>query len=595
MNIKLKILIDDKSYSSYTYHDAISFIQYTIPNSLDPLELKLFSGDIFNYDTDTGQIELSHSSIRTSKYLAGVIIMNKTFGRQSITKTATKTATKTVTKTVTKNQNNSKLLYRCIPDDKRLPDFLIPVASKESKFEKLNHNTYIIFTFQEWSQKHPIGQIKQTIGDVNVLVNYFEYQLYCKNLNISLKEFNDTTHEILRNSTNVDYIAEMMSRYKTIESRLDEEIFTIDPQSSQDYDDALSIQVINQDDNIIKVSVYISNVAILIDYFNLWNSFSERVATIYLPDRRRPMLPVNLSENLCSLKANMERMAICMDLYFENNILTKTRYKNVLIKVEKNYVYDEESLLKNDAYNLLLNETKKNCKTHKYMSNIKNSHDIVAYYMIFMNHEISKMMACYKNGIYRSVVEGTRQITIPVNLPEEIAKFLKIYHSMSGQYSDYENRKSHTYISNGVDIYLHITSPIRRLVDLLNLIKFQENLGEIQLSREAFKFYDIWVSRLEYINTTMRSIKRVQNNCTLLYMCINEPELIDKEFDGYVFDKIVKNDGLFQYNVYIPELKIMSKITIQETLEDYSNNKFKLFIFSDENNIKKKIRLKIKE
>ena len=93
----------------------------------------------------------------------------------------------------------------------------------------------------------------------------------------------------------------------------------------------------------------------------------------------------------------------------------------------------------------------------------------------------------------------------------------------------------------------------------------------------------------------MRSIKRVQNNCTLLYMCINEPELIDKEFDGYVFDKIVKNDGLFQYNVYIPELKIMSKITIQETLEDYSNNKFKLFIFSDENNIKKKIRLKIKD
>ena len=32
------------------------------------------------------------------------------------------------------------------------------------------------------------------------------------------------------------------------------------------------------------------------DHLNIWESFSRRVSTIYLPDRKRPMLPTILSD-----------------------------------------------------------------------------------------------------------------------------------------------------------------------------------------------------------------------------------------------------------------------------------------------------------
>ena len=142
-----------------------------------------------------------------------------------------------------------------------------------------------------------------------------------------------------------------------------------------------------------------------------------------------------------------------------------------------------------------------------------------------------------------------------------------------------------------LDAYIHITSPIRRLVDLLNIIKFQQNTGIIQLSENSDKFYNKWLDNLEYINTTMRSIRKVQVDCTLLDLCANNQYIMDKEYDGYVFDKILRNDGLFQFMVFLPELKLSSRITLRDNIDNFENRKFKLFLFNDEESFKKKIRL----
>ena len=48
---------------------------------------------------------------------------------------------------------------------------------------------------------------------------------------------------------------------------------------------------------------------------DLWNSFSERISTIYLPDRKRPMMPLALSNCVCSLCENEEtRLAFGIDI-----------------------------------------------------------------------------------------------------------------------------------------------------------------------------------------------------------------------------------------------------------------------------------------
>jgi hypothetical protein len=62
-------------------------------------------------------------------------------------------------------------------------------------------------------------------------------------------------------------------------------------------------------------------------------------------------------------------------------------------------------------------------------------------------------------------------------------------------------------------------------------------------------------------------------------------------YEGYIFDKIKRNDGLFQYIIYLPKLKLTSRITMRNDFEDYSIKKFKLYLFHDEMHFKKKIRI----
>ena len=83
----------------------------------------------------------------------------------------------------------------------------------------------------------------------------------------------------------------------------------------------------------------------------------------------------------------------------------------------------------------------------------------------------------------------------------------------------------------------------------------------------------------------------MQCDCSLLDLCNNNQEIMDKEYDGYLFDKINRNDGLIQFIVFIPELKLSSRITLRENYDNFMRVKFKLFLFNDEENFKKKIRL----
>jgi len=218
---------------------------------------------------------------------------------------------------------------------------------------------------------------------------------------------------------------------------------------------------------------------------------------------------------------------------------------------------------------------------------------IIIYLMLQKDYNCAKELMKNKNGIFRSTIMK-KEISIPENVPEDVSKHIKIWNSASGQYidgSEVEVNTRHEILE--VDAYIHITSPIRRLVDLLNIIKFQQNTSMISLSENASKFYDNWINELEYINVTMRAIRKVQCDCSLLDLCTNNPEVMEKIYDGYAFDKIHRNDGLYQYIVYLPELKLASRITLRENIENYQKCSFKLYLFYDEDNFKKKIRLQM--
>jgi exoribonuclease R len=207
-----------------------------------------------------------------------------------------------------------------------------------------------------------------------------------------------------------------------------------------------------------------------------------------------------------------------------------------------------------------------------------------------MNYHCAKELLKHKTGIFRSTIIK-RDFIVPDTVPEDVSKFIKIWNSASGQYIDGSEIIDTRHELLDIEAYIHITSPIRRLVDLLNMIKFQQSNNIIALSKNASEFYDKWLNEMDYINVTMRSIRKVQCDCSLLDLCHNSPEVMEKEYDGYLFDKINRNDGLYQYVVFLPELKLSSRLTLRDDFDNFENKKFKLYLFNDEEKFKRKIRL----
>lgn len=556
-----KVVIGDRNYGSYDFINQTTMKAETLP--VDPIQKKLFHNDIIEYDGEVFHVRLS--SLRKSKHISGVAVM---------------------TDNVTYGKDKNKRYLRVLPDDSRLPSFLVPMAIKKMEFNKKPVNEYVIFRFENWEGKHPVGSILNRIGSVDTLSNFYEYQLYCKSLNSSISSFMKRAVDSYKTKTDDEYTDSILDHYGScIEDRRSYNVFSIDPPGSTDYDDAISIQ---QNGDITELSVYISNVTIWIEALGLWNSFSERVATIYLPDRKRPMLPTILSDCLCSLQEGQNRFAIVLDLQIDNGKIVQAEYHNCLISVNKNHRYETPELLREKDYDKIKSILCEISPQYNYMGKIRNSHDVVAYAMILFNWWTGDVMRKYENGIHRSFVLNPN-VEVPENLPDDVQLFVKIWNSSAGQYLPYGSDMQHQTLN--VDAYVHMSSPIRRLVDLLNMIQHQKNLGMISLSQECLDFYDHWYERLDYINTTMRAIRKVQSDCALLARCTSEPELLLETYTGYVYDKIDRNDNMYQYIVYLPHFKLNTRVALREDIPNYTALNFKLFMFMEQANFKHKIRL----
>lgn len=575
-----KIFIDKSGAQQIVDNDSFQPIFIDSRVSLQ----KLFPEDVFtcqNNESGQGQCyKIVHSVVRKMSNIPGVLLVNNfaTYGKRK-----------------------NKSLYKCIPDDTRLPPFLVPYEMKHLGFFKDIPNIYVTIQYVDWEGTHPIGTIVQNIGSVDVLEHFYEYQLFCKSLNHSIQKFNKAAEKKLKEVDSDVIIHDAFSRIRgATEDRSDNPrytIFTIDPNGCTDFDDAVSI-VPPDANGITIISVYISNVPVLLETMNLWSAFTQRVSTIYLPDKKRPMLPTILSDGLCSLQEKQTRIAYTIDVKISasGDILDVT-YLSCKIKVSKNFIYEELSLLKNRSYRLLLSTLQLVMTTgsNKYLNSVQNSHDVVAYLMILMNNHCAKRLLLLDKGVFRVTVsnkESSLTVEDKSSSLTVVQKFIEVWRSVCGQYVkiDSSSNKGLSHSALNLDEYVHITSPIRRIVDLLNMMMIQE---ETPFGEEAQLFLQNWLSNLDYINTTMRSIRKVQSDCDFLSLCMNDEEALSSEYDGHCFDRIERSDGLFQYNVFLPSLKMAYRITTRELMEDLELRKYKLYLFSNENKYKRKIRLQI--
>lgn len=112
----------------------------------------------------------------------------------------------------------------------------------------------------------------------------------------------------------IDEVGALASGYRDLRERF---VFTIDPDDARDFDDALSIeQVEDQGRSSWRIGVHIADVSYYVEWGSALDLAARRRATsVYLVDRVIPMIPEELSCGLCSLAPGEVRRSMTVDLY----------------------------------------------------------------------------------------------------------------------------------------------------------------------------------------------------------------------------------------------------------------------------------------
>ena len=562
--------IASRDYTKWSYEPEESSLQ-------SPLEYKLFHGDTFNKNED-GTITVTRSPVRECQNIPGILLLenNRTYGR---------------------TENNKRLYYKCRPYDPKIPNFLV-AFDLPMGFNKNFKNKYITFFFKNWKEKHPLGIISQNIGDVYDLPSFNEYQLYCKNLHHTITPAIAITKEILteRSVQSIrDEIMQNCDRYGEFEHLFelpDVYTFSVDPKGCTDRDDAISI-VSGSSDVIVEhvVSVHIANVWVWLDALQLWDYIGDRVSTIYFPDMKRPMLPTAVGEKLCSLDEGKICLTMTMDItviehptkgvYIQYLDATRPQVYPSAVKINKNFVYEEPALLKNESYKRLITLTKKLDKT------VKDSHNVIAYWMMQMNFYLAKHMKFERFGVFRTV-QAKKE---PTSCDDgTLPPFVRIWEQqMSGEYVVYEDKQlklEHEVL--GYSQYVHATSPIRRMADLLNQIAWMKHHAKVpEMSEKCLAFYDREIGRIDRMNRKMKKIRRVQADGHILHRVTHNPEILEETYDGMV---IANGD---KATIYIERLEWLTQAVLPNPVKQYGYVKCKLFVFDNEEQMRKKIRIQL--
>jgi len=117
--------------------------------------------------------------------------------------------------------------------------------------------------------------------------------------------------------------------------------FTIDPHDAKDFDDALSIKTLKE--GSYEIGIHIADVSHYVEPETpLDVEAVERATSVYLVDRTIPMLPERLSNGLCSLRPDEEKLTFSavfeMD---ENGKITKKWFGRTIIKSNRRFTYEE--------------------------------------------------------------------------------------------------------------------------------------------------------------------------------------------------------------------------------------------------------------
>ncbi|MET0637618.1 MAG: ribonuclease R [Chitinophagaceae bacterium] len=186
-----------------------------------------------------------------------------------------------------------------IPEtDKPMPDFFIPLLSLAGAKDK----DRVVARLVKWDNgdKRPVGEIVSVLDPENS--NDAAMKEIMLEAGFPL-DFPDDALEVAARIPELISSDEIRKR-KDLRDIL---TFTIDPADAKDFDDAISF--VRMPHGNYEIGVHIADVSHYVEYGNALDKAAYQKATsIYLPDRVNPMLPEHISNVLCSLRPDEDKL-----------------------------------------------------------------------------------------------------------------------------------------------------------------------------------------------------------------------------------------------------------------------------------------------
>ena len=229
-----------------------------------------------------------------------------------------------------------------IPDDRKMQhDIFVPL----SDLNGAKNGQKVQVSLTDWPEgaKNPIGKIINVLGtqgendtEMNSILAQYGFPL----------SFPETVEK------EANAIPEQISEAE-IKGRRDfrtTTTFTIDPADAKDFDDAISFQKLAN--GHYEIGIHIADVShYVLPKSALDKEAYERATSVYLVDRVIPMLPERLSNGVCSLRPNEDKLcfAAVFELDEEANIITQW-FGRTVIHSDRRFSYEEaQEVLENKA------------------------------------------------------------------------------------------------------------------------------------------------------------------------------------------------------------------------------------------------------
>jgi ribonuclease R len=424
--------------------------------------------------------------------------------------------------------------------------------------------------------------------------------------------------------------------------------FTIDPADAKDFDDALSYEDLG--DNKIRVGVHIADVSNFVRPGTaLDREARERSFSTYLVDRTVPMLPEILSNGLCSLMPNVDRMAFSavFDIKKDTGEVLEKWFGKTIINSNKRFSYEEaqeildEKTAANQEFSQPLYEldriakifrerNKKNGAIEFETDEVKFELDdegkplriykkprldtmkMIEEWMLLANREVAKFISD-KIG-----KKGGASIFRIHDLPnkekmEELALFVKTLGHTLPLHSGYVKAKDLNFLFSQIEG--HISESLIKTVAVRSMAKAvysTKNIGHFGLAFEYYthftspirRYPDLMVHRIleNYLNNRpipkneFARFENIANEASEKEIIIQEAERDSIKYKqvefmqnkiGQEFEVIIS--GVTEWGMYVeePETKIEGLIRIKGMTDDHYKLDAKNYAIIGQNSKKK--------